>query len=88
MLVLVVVVLVTGLTGAGAGLTGAGAGSTGAGAGSTGAGAGLTGAGAGALCFHVFGIPSTWLAVKEKEEAKEQKIRNACKVERILRLMC
>ena len=86
MLVLVVVVLVTGLTGAGAGLTGAGAGSTGAGAGSTGAGAGLTGAGA--LCFHVFGIPSTWLAVKEKEEAKEQKIRNACKVERILRLMC
>ena len=88
MLVLVVVVLVTGLTGAGAGLTGAGAGSTGAG--STGAGAGSTGAGAGAgaLCFHVFGIPSTWLAVKEKEEAKEQKIRNACKVERILRLMC
>ena len=78
-LVLVVVVLVTGLTGAGAGLTGAGAGSTGAGAGLT---------GAGALCFHVFGIPSTWLAVKEKEEAKEQKIRNACKVERILRLMC
>ena len=49
---------------------------------------GLTGAVTVALCFHVFGIPSTWLAVKEKEEAKEQKIRNACKVERILRLMC